>query len=341
MRLKDVADAAGVSEATASRVLAGVANISDETRKRVMAAAEDIGYAPRRKQPAAALGNDRKGLVGVVVAALQNSFYPYLIDHLHNELDMLGFDMILIIDELSSRGASRKIQSLIDTSLSGVIMTTASIDSPAVELLTERGIPTVLAIRSNNRGNVPVVESDNRMAGAEALNHLVELGHQKVGFILGPRYSSTAVGRFEGGAGVLAGAGFPVRENLVIWSEFTHQAGYSGFIQLMQRRDRPTAIFCGNDVMAIGALDAARKLGIQVPGDVSIIGVDDIPMASWSMISLSTIRQPIAEIGTLAARRIAELISNGSQSEPSHDILPTSLVRRSTTGPAAGNVNAS
>jgi len=327
--LRDVAKEAGVAESTASRALAGGAAVSEDTRARIFDVAERLGYSmPRRAKPTFP---ERKGLVGLVVAALHNSFYSHLIDRIHDELDALGYDMVLIIDDLSSAAASRKIKGLIETAIDGVIFTTSAVDSPAVEILIERGIPTVLAIRSNKRGNVTVVESDNLMAGKEAMRHLAELGHTRIGFLLGPKETSTSLDRFAGAQEAARGLGIEIDEDLVLWSEFSHEAGYSGLVQMMGARDRPTALICGNDVVAIGAMDAAIKIGLVVPRDLSIIGVDDIPMASWSMISLTTVRQSISEIGTLAARRVAKQIEIGGNHEIAHDILPTSLVRRSTT----------
>ena len=327
--LKQIAEAAGVSQSTASRALAGSSAIASETVARVEAAADTLQYAPRRT--ARERGGDRKGVVGVVVAALHNAFYPFLVDRLHDELDALGYDMILIIDELSNSSSSRKIQGLIDTALDGVIFTTASIGSPAVDLLVARRVPVVLAIRSNRKGNASVVESDNEMSGQEAAEHLISLGHTRLGAVLGPHDTSTAVGRFDGFREAVSSAGLSVDPSLVVWSNFTHESGYSGLVRLMRHEQPPTAVFCGNDVIAIGALDASKKLGLSVPDDVSIIGVDDIPMASWSMISLTTIRQDIMEIGAKAAHRLASQIEASGDMSPTHDILPTSVVRRNTT----------
>lgn len=331
--LKQVAEAAGVSQSTASRALSGSQAIAADTVARVAATAKALNYATKRK-PAIDRQEGRKGVVGMVVAALQNAFYPYLVDRIHDELDALGYDIVLIIDELSNSSSSRKVQGLIDTALDGVLFTTASIHSPAVDLLVEREIPTVLAIRSNKRGNVTVVESDNRMAGLDAARHLLDLGHREVGFIQGPRNTSTAVDRFDGFRSYYERQGLVLSAEEVIWGEYNHEAGYSGFMKLTQGQRPPTAIFCGNDVIALGALDAAHKVGIGVPDEVSIIGVDDIPMASWSMISLTTIRQSIEQIGVRAARRLVDHIESGSLTPISNDILPTSLVRRSTTAPA-------
>ncbi len=331
--LRQIAAEAGVAISTASRALSGNDSIAEETRIRIGEIANRLGYR-RRKRPLPEPGN-RHGLVGLVVAALHNSFYPFLIDRIHDELDALGFDMILLIDDLSNAGNSRKLQGLIDSSLDGVIFATASIRSPAVEQLVDIGTPTVLAIRSNKAGNVDVVESDNLAAGAEAVGHLLDLGHRKIGFILGPNDTSTSVDRYAGGYRELETNGIVQAPDHVIWGSYSHDGGYSGLVRLMGLEQPPSAIFCGNDVIAIGALEACQKLDIDVPGDLSVIGVDDIPMASWSMISLTTIRQSIGEIGALAARRLVARIEGRAQQAPNHDILPTSIVRRHTTGPVS------
>lgn len=327
--LRDVATKAGVAESTVSRALTGSIAVAEDTRARIFEVAERLNYAtPRRSKPALP---ERKGLVGLVVAALHNSFYPYLIERIHDELDALGYDLVLIIDDISSAAAGRKIQGLIETAIDGVIFTTSAVESPAVELLVGRGIPTVLAVRSNKRGNVTVVESDNQMAGKEAVTHLAALGHTRMGFLLGPKDTSTSLDRFAGAQEAARASGLEIADEHVLWGSFSHESGYSGLVHLMGMNNRPTALFCGNDVVAIGAMDAASKIGIVVPRDLSIIGVDDIPMASWSMISLTTVRQSIAEIGTLAARRVAKQIELGGNQQITHDILPTSLVRRATT----------
>lgn len=331
--LRDVAKAAGVAESTVSRALTGSGQLAEGTRQKITDAAAKLGYelAPRAmgSQPET---RKRRGVIGVVVAALHNSFYPYLVDRLHNELDDLGFDMVLIIDEITRDRAGRKLRSLVDT-LDGVIVTTATVGSPMIEFLKERGTPTVLAIRSNMKDDVNVVESDNFAAGVEALDHLVSLGHRKIGFLMGPAITSTTVGRLEGARTVLSRVEIPFDPDLLFHTEFTHEGGYSGCVQLMRSKNPPTAIFCANDVIAIGALDAALKIGLQVPRDISIIGVDDIPMASWGMISLTTIRQPIGDIGSMAAKLISENIRSETTMSSKHHIFPTSLVMRGTTGP--------
>ena len=334
--LRAVALEAGVAESTASRALQGGGQLSEATRARVALAAEKLGYALPQRPLAVNHAARRRGVIGVVVAALHNSFYPYLVDRLHNELDELGFDVILIIDDITRDRAGRKLRALIDT-LDGVIVTTAMIGSPTIDFLIERQKPTVLAIRSNMRDNVDVVESDNFAAGSEALKHLIALGHRNIGFLMGPKSTSTSYGRLEGARAALAGANLSLPEDKLFHVDFTHESGYSGFVQLLRRDHPPTAVFCGNDVIAIGALDAARKMNLSVPQDVSIVGVDNIPMASWSTIALTTVHQSIGEIGSTAAKLISEAISdqnhhNQAKRQPRKFIFPTSLIQRNTTG---------
>lgn len=300
-----------------------------------MDAAKRLGYAMGSRAASAPTDTQqrKRGVIGVVVAALNNSFFPYLVDRLHNDLDDLGFDMVLIIDEITRDRAGRKLRSLIDT-LDGVIVTTAMIESPMVDFLVDQGLPTVLAIRSNMRRNTHVVESDNVAAGREALEHLVSLEHRHIGLLMGPPNTSTSVGRLQGARKVLERAGLGLDETMLFHTEFTHDGGYSGCVQLMRAKNPPTALFCANDVIAIGALDAARKMGIDVPGELSIIGVDDIPMASWSMISLTTVRQPIGEIGAMAAKLVSEAVAKGANLAPRSHIFPTNLLVRATTGKA-------
>ena len=334
--LKQVADAAAVSQSTASRALADNPALAEETIARVKAAALNLKYAPRNpnRQPGGNRKSDWKNVVGLVVSAIQNAFYPQLVGRLHNELDSLGYGTVLIIDELSNSRDSRKVQRLIDRELGGVIFTSAIIDSPAVDLLVAKDVPTVLAVRTNGKGNVSTVESDNEMSGREAAEHLLELGHRRLGAVMGPANTTTAVGRLRGYRQTIQAAGLELDPSRVIWGSFSHENGYFGLVRLMQSRNPPTAIFCGNDVIAIGALDASMKLGIAVPGELSLIGVDDIRIASWAMIALTTIRQDISGIAAKSAHNLVSLIESDGNRAPTHDVLPTSIVKRNTTAPA-------
>ena len=331
--LKDVAKVSGVVESTVSRALSNQGEISKTTRIKVLKVANELGYKSTFKKFSnlTSYSEGKRGIVGVVVEALNNSFFPYLVDILHDELDSLGFDMILIIDEIPRGQAGKKLKRLVDT-LEGVIVTTATVGSETVAFLKERNIPTVLAIRSNLQGNVHVAESDNYMSGKVALEHLLSLGHKRIGCLMGPIKTSTTISRLKGAKAALEAVNVPFDDKLLFHTDYTHEGGYSSCVQILRKCNPPTALFCANDVIAIGAMDAAQKMGFNIPKDLSIIGMDDIPMASWGMISLTTIRQPLEEIGSLVARQISELINSKNKAPPKNYIFPTSLVVRSTTG---------
>jgi LacI family transcriptional regulator len=330
---RDVAREAGVSQPTVSRALAGAEVISPETREKVVAAAARLNYVARRSNRSNHIVHRRTGIVGVVVAALTNSFYPLLLNRLHHELASAGYSMILMIDQYENLSDLSKLQLLLNQTLDGVIFTTATTDSVAVRMLYEQGVPLVLAVRSASVPEVDVIESDNVVAAKEVMRHLVELGHRRIGFLLGPSNTSTSVQRFQGAKEALAEAQQEPDPELCVWGPYSHEAGYSGVLRLWNSPKQPTAIFCSNDLLALGALDAAKKHGIEVPSSLSIVGFDDIPGAGWTAVQLTTVRVGISEIAVLAARRILERMQGQNCSPGRRDVLPASFIRRATTAP--------
>ena len=331
---REIANQLGISQSTVSRALAGHPAISENTRVRIVDAARRLNY---RERPVTRTATPTR-MIGVVVAALHNQFYVHLLDRLHDELRAYGYHMTLIIDSLSEKDDYSAFEPLVHQYLDGIVLTTASVDSPLVGALKETGIPVVLAVRSIDGVPFDTVEVDNEVAGREAVHHLYELGHRRIGFIMGPRDTSTSRDRHNGAIRWLAERGMQEDSNSTIWGAFTHASGYSSLLTLLNTGNPPTGVVCGNDTIAIGVLEAARKRGIDVPRQLSVIGFDDIPTAGWEMIQLTTIRQPIAEMASMAARRLVERIRGGDNMAPRHDRLPVSLVQRHTTAPPpAGN----
>jgi LacI family transcriptional regulator len=274
--------------------------------------------------------------VGVVVASLQNQFFPFFVDHLHDALRALGFHMTLIIDDFARAEASGAFEPLFRRYLSGVIFATATTDSRIAAALHEAGVPIVLAVRSVDGLEVDCVQADNVMAGELAAQHLLALGHRRIGFAMGPMNTSTTRERLAGARRCLEARGVAVRDEWVLSGAYAHASGYSAAAQLLSGQERPTAIICGNDTVAIGALEAAKRHDFAVPEQVSIIGFDDIPMAGWAMVGLTTVRQPMADMAQLAASRLAERIAMGPDLAIRRDLLPVSVVQRMSTGPAPG-----
>ncbi len=327
--LESLAAQAGVSTATASRALAGNPRLSTQTRERIVALAREMGYEPRAKLAGAA--RRRQGVIGLVVAGLKNSFSTYLLEHMHDECAAAGYNVVLIVDSLEDH--DDRLTALVQEKLDGLILTTANIGSPIVERLQANGIPFVLSVRNSDHPGVDVVEIDNAIAGEAAALHLHTLGHRRIGFLMGPQNTSTSRDRFSGSSRLLASVGTPILSELVLWGSYSHESGYSGLLTMMQRPEPPTALICGNDVVAIGALEAAHKHRIAVPGDLSLVGFDDIPLAGWHVVQLTTIRQPIQEIARVSVRCLIDRIEKRDRRPARREILPAHLVTRATTAP--------
>lgn len=330
-RLEDIAAQVGVSVSTASRALAGSAAISAETRQAVQSAAAALGYrmpSQGRRQRKSATR-----MVGVVVGALHNRFMTQMLEHLHFALHEAGYQLTLIIDSMSEAGALQTLRPLVDGYLDGLIIATATLDSPVVAELRRRGIPIVLVVRSVDQSGLDTVEIDNVHAGEVAVRHLVELGHRRIGVIMGPRNTSTSRDRVLGTLRYLESQGFAEADVPLVWGEYTTESGYSCAMAMLEAHPELTGIVTGNDTIAIGVLEAARRRGIAVPEQLSVIGFDDIPIAGSPLVALTTIRQPVEAMARTAARRLIERIGARTPSPAVRDLLPIHLIQRATTAP--------
>lgn len=220
-----------------------------------------------------------------------------------------------------------------------MLFTTATLDFDAVEL-HRRDVPYVLLIRSVAGLEADSVVSDNVDGGCQVGEHLLAAGHQRIGMVAGPPNTSTARDRSLGFRTALSDGGHPLDDDLCRDGSYSYQSGYQRATELLGPADRPTALFCGNDMIAFGALDAARRLGMDVPGDVSIVGFDDIPMAEWRAFGLTTVRQSLEEMAQTAAGLLIGQIEHPSRGSgaapdpPRQEVHPVSFVERATVGSA-------
>jgi LacI family transcriptional regulator len=312
-----------------SRALRGDPRVREETRRRVDAAARRLGYVPNSL--AAGLVSRSTRTVAVVVSDLANPFFPALLTPVYDELQLMGYRVVLFTERTDIPTGQESLRRLLDRSIDGVLVTTATLDSRFAAELRHRGLPIVLLNRYIDGMDVDRVISDNRGGSVIGGRHLLELGHRRIAVIRGPANTSTSRDRLAGLQEALADGGFPLDPELVREGTFSHQSGYQHTRDLLRLPDPPTAIVCGNDVVAFGALDAAISLGVRVPEDVSVLGFDDIPMAAWEVFQLSTLRQPIGDMARAAARMLAERIEGPSEIGPGREqVFATSLVRRAT-----------
>ncbi|HYF18559.1 MAG TPA: LacI family DNA-binding transcriptional regulator, partial [Ramlibacter sp.] len=255
-RLEDIARQLGLSVSTVSRALAGHPAISAATRESVQAAAAELGYRVPSQGMRRSQRNPTK-MVGVVVGALHNRFMTLLLEHLHDALQEAGYQLTLLIDSMRDPEQLLAFRPLIEGYLDGMIFATSSLDSPVVAELRRRGLPLVLVVRSVDGVEVDTVEVDNVQAGIEAARHLWELGHRRIGLVMGPQNTSTSRDRFRGCMQFLGENGVAADDVAVAWGEYTNESGYSNTMKLLTQG--VTAIAAANDTLALGVLEAARR----------------------------------------------------------------------------------
>jgi LacI family transcriptional regulator, galactose operon repressor len=328
----DIAREAGVSQSTVSRALRRDPRVDPATAARVLQVAERLGYSPNLS--ARSLVTRRTRTIAVVVADITNPFYPQLVEALHEQLGRAGYRMILFNERTDARGDGGIDVFLSSGGADGAVFLSVTIDPVVSQTLSRSPVPTVLLNRDADGPEVDRVMADHRGGAATVADLLAGLGHTRMAFIAGPANTSTSRDREAGFGEQLARRGLALDPSLRRAGEFTHQSGFQWTSELMALDDPPTAIFCVNDVVAFGALDAARRLRIDVPGELSIVGFDDIPMAAWETFSLTTVRQPLTDMARDAARRLIARIEGTDESEPSRVVFPTHLVQRATTAPA-------
>lgn len=323
---RHVAVAAGVSQATVSRVLQGSEKVSATTRARVLEAVTSTGYSPNML--ARAMKTRRTGTIGVVIARITNPFYPEVLEALSAELAAAGQRMVLWSSE--GPGDASALDAIRAGMADGVVFTTVTAESRPLQEALKRRAPLVMLVRSVEGLPCDQVTSDN-VAGSRAIaEYFVSAGHQRLGFIGGPALASTSVERKRGFREGLASAGVVWDEQLCRYGDFSHADGRAAMRELLSLDDPPTAVFCVNDVTALGALDGVRSMGQRAPEDIWVAGYDDIAMSAWDAFELTTVRQPIPQMVASAVRMLLERISDPSLA-PRHHRFPSELVVRAST----------
>ena len=328
----DIAREAGVSQATVSRVLNADPRVAARTRARVLQVMERLQYTPNAI--ARGLVTNRTGLVGVVVSDIMNPFYPQFLEAIASQLGEHGRKMLLFNAAGQSEEADENhTRMLLEQRVDGIIFTSAIRDSSLVQGLVERQFPVVLTNRYTEGVPCDMAIGDNEAGAAAAAQHLLGLGHDRIAVITGHPHASTSYDRLEGFRAALASAGHVLDDELVREAHFNPDAATAQAMELLALPEPPTAIFCLNDVMAFGALNATKALGLSVPADVSVIGFDDIWMAAWEMFQLTTVHQPLTEMARASVDLLVERLADPERS-PRKLVFPSSLVVRESTGPA-------
>lgn len=282
---------AGVSQSTVSRVFAGNTNVSAKKRKKILEVAEKLDYQPNAI--ARGLITNKTKMVGIVIKYFHNPFYSEVLSAFYSRLSSLGYHLIFINSDNDEIQAS-EINLLIDYKVEGVIITDAILSSSAAKKLSRNNTTVVLFNRYIKDSSSKAVYCDNYFAGRQLATYLVEMGHKSIAFISGPFNTSTTIDRKQGFEEVLSERGLPPLH--VESGIYTYESGFKAAQALVAMKKKVDCIFCANDITALGAIEAIREMGLSIPEDISIVGFDDINMASWPSYSLTTWKQPIDEM---------------------------------------------
>jgi DNA-binding LacI/PurR family transcriptional regulator len=285
----DVARRAGVSQSAVSRVFSG-ASASKRTIAKVRKAADELGYRPNSLARAMITGKSR--IIGLVVAYLENQFYPIALERLSNALQAQGYHILVFMAAHGQDSVGNVVEELIDYQVDGIITASVAMSSDLTRRCAAAGIPVVMFNRGQDGSGHSSVTSANIEGGRRVAEFLVTGGHRRIAHIAGWLGSSTGRDRLRGFSEGLADQGQTALE--VIEGMYDRGAAAAATRTLMARAEPPDAIFVGNDHMAFAVMDTLRHdLGLRVPEDVSVVGYDDVPLASWAAYDLTTVRQPV------------------------------------------------
>jgi LacI family transcriptional regulator len=321
-----IAREAGVSVPTVSRVVNGRSDVSPETRQRVEELLRRHDYRRRVARP-----RSTAGLIDLVFNDLDSPWAVEIIRGVEDVAHAAGVGTVVSAIHRRSASARQWMQNLRARATDGVILVTSDLAptihaelrrlNVAMVVVDPAGVPT---------DEVPTIGASNWAGGLRATEHLIQLGHRRIGFIAGPPRLLCSRARLDGYRAGLDAAGIPVDDDLIRPGDFYHESGFEGGKALLALDDPPTAIFASSDQMAFGVFEAVRQRGLRVPDDISVVGFDDLPEARWASPPLTTVRQPLAEMGLLAARTVLRL-AQGEKVETPRIELATDLIVRDSS----------
>jgi len=327
--MKDVARKAQVSPATVSRVLNNTHYIADETRARVLAAVDEMSYY--KNVHAQRLATGQSDLLALVISEFANPFYPEVIRGFQAAAWDRGLDVLLLNTEYSRTRTDSLMRKLVERDVSGVAILTSSIEMAAAAPLAEAGISMVFSNLYSAGKLVSNITVDYSRGIAQAIEHVVSLGHRRAAVIAGPEGSRTA--EHVKSALVNGLARKKMRASTVINCDYRIDAGASAVKAILTAPEMPTVIFCGSDLIAMGAMSALEEAGVRVPEEVSVVGIDNIAFAGLARPSLTTINVPREELGRTAFHALEKMVQL-KRHKGAEYTLETKLVARKSTAPA-------
>jgi LacI family transcriptional regulator len=332
VNIKDIARIAKVSHTTVSRALNNKSRIRCETKEKILQIAKELGYRP--DFIARSLVMKRTKTLGLVITNIANPFYTELAQGIEKTATRLGYSIIFCSTQSDISTERQYIEMLRSKGVDGIVFSSAHMEDPNIVALAEEEFPIILV---NRRTYHPVVKEkvdyvgvDNILGGFLAVEHLIRLGHKRIGVIGGSAESSVGLERLEGGKKALETYGLEQRDDLFFEGNFLKKSGYEKGKQFLKISDLPTAIFAANDYMALGVYQALHEERFRIPEDVALIGFNDIEFSSMKGIELTTIGQKKFEMGAIAVEMLVEKIGQGDSKVSAREILlmPELIIRR-------------
>lgn len=321
----DIARESGFSYSTVSRVLNGFEFVKDSTREKIRAAANRLGYVPNVQ--ARALAGGRSNVIGLLVPSLDNGYIGEIARGIDEELAKIGYDLMLYTTHRHQGKETAYINNIVRGLAAGLLTIVPLVPPLYSVALQEQQFPYVLIDQFDDSGLSSIVDSTNWQGMYEATSYLLDLGHTRIGFIKGLMQIRSAIDRLDGYKSALADRGIPIRSDLIAEGDFYAARGYQATSELLALEPRPTAIIASNDLTAFSVMSELRARGLDIPRDMSVIGFDDIPQARIVHPKLTTVHQPLDQMGRIAVKLLLEQIENPAN-PPRHITLATKLIIR-------------
>ncbi len=326
----DVAKEAGVSYSTVSRVFSGFEFVNEDTRRKVVEAANHLGYVVNLQ--ARSLAGGRSNIVGLLVPGIDNGYISEIVKGIDQELANSQYDLMLYTTHRYAGKEAYYVKMIANGLVDGLLLIVPLVTENYLQALPTQDFPYVLVDQADSERPSTTVDVTNWQGAYEATSYLIGLGHKRIGFITGIPQLSSSTERLDGYRAALEHHRIPVNPDLIIEGNYETKGGYLSMLRLLNLPIRPTAVFAANDLSAFGALEAIRERGLEIPRDVSVIGFDDIPEASIVYPKLTTIRQPLIQIGQVAVRLLLEKLDD-PEKEARRVTLATELVIRDSCAP--------
>lgn len=328
--LEDVARLSGVSTATVSRTLNSPERVREVTRLAVQKAVDQLGYTPNFGGQV--LASNRTNTVGAVIPTMENAIFARAIQALQETLSLQKVTLLVATSQYCPEIEEEQIRTLIARGVDGLVLIGNKRPASAYALLNARGVPFVLLWSSPDNAPYVTIGFDNALAASDVARRIIDKGHRRIGMISGlTQNNDRAMSRVDGVRATLAQEGLSLGADRLVECRYSLAEGERAALKLLSGPDRPTAIICGNDVLAAGALRAARALDIDVPAQLSITGFDDIELATAVYPALCTVRVPHRRMGVAAGECLMRWIIDGNR--PASTKLPTEFIDRPSLGP--------